>query len=569
MRWYSMGNGPLRALKVLLESPLDFDPETYLTRTFGCDQLANKAGLVALAQSYNQQRRRLFPKVSGVAQALRHSAKFSEEDYLSGASPLKFEIARLSGTNAQVDVGLCAKVCDSVNIQIDRMLESFGIAQCAGRRFDANNLSEFVQFYALSEALFLALTEVGSVSASGSDFLVRPADSSAIEELHRKWFANYWEASSSAASIACIDYLPKGSDKSPMFPGMVKLFGKLFRDKIFSIPAEGVSKKLQRLESMSWVSRLSELVALCLWCQLKNDMECAPHSLLQVCGISREHVSTLERVVAGYSQPDRIFAFSRLGVAVVAPTLTIQLRSVLSDIANELSENQLNSFLGDFFEKDYLYGYFAREEMRDSYRVHPGILAHEIEDVALKPDVDLIVEDTQRSWYYFIQVKYIRIGGKAYLQGDLEHVLSGKLMYGARQIGDAKLAMDSGTLKDALVSRGIAGASGENSAFLLVHNIPNFDFCLFPQGVVSYEWNTLRNLFKGGEMIYGHTKEGTELWRNEEPLPLESPDAVIAALMKNSPASSVGGAMSLFYSDNIRIGLPAGEKVVWAQGLGL
>lgn len=569
MRWYAIGNGPLRALKVLLESPLDFDPETYIARTFGARQPNQGTELVELAQIYNRQRRSLFPRVSGVAQALSHTAKFSADDYLSGASPIQLNISRSATRECFTDSALHSKICDSVNLQIDRMLESFHVGACNGSRFDAENLSDFIAFYFFSEVLFLALTGVGSVSTSESVFTVAPADRAAVAELHRKWFANYWESTSSAASIAYVDYLPKGADRGPAFSEVIKLLGQMFRDKIFSIPAKDMPLKLGQLESMSWMTRLSELVALCMWCQLKNDMRYAPFSLLDRFEISRDHVSILKELISRYPQPDRIFAFSSHGVRITNPTLTTQVRAVLNDLVNELSEKQLNSYLGDFFENEYLSEYFSGEDMKSRYRAHAGFLAHEVNNDTLKPDVDLIIEDMQRSWYYFVQVKYHKIGGKAYLLGDLEHILSDKLRKGIRQITDAKLAMESGALKDVLVSRGLTDASLTNSTFMLVHNIPNFDFCVLPQGVVSYEWNTLRNLFRDGEVRYGHTRQENAVWRNEAPMPLEYPDAVIDLLLKNSPASSVGGAKSLFESDNMESSVAIGEKVVRARGLGL
>ena len=569
MRWYALGNGPLRALKILLECPLDFDPEDYITQTFEIRELSQGTELVELARMYNRQRRSLFPRVSGVAQALSHTAKFSEDDYLSGASPIQLNILRSAGRECFTDSAMRSRICDSVNLQIDRMLESFRVDACNGSRFDAKNLSEFIKFYFFSEVLFLALTEVGSVSISESVFTVAPADRGAIVELHRKWFANYWESISSAASIAYVEYLPRGVDQGEGSSKIIKLFGQMFRDKIFSIPAKDMPPKLGRLESMSWMTRLSELVALCMWCQLKNDMNYAPYSLLHRFGISRDHILILNSLVDRYPQPDRIFAFLSDGVQITNPTLTTQVRAALNDLANELSEKKLNTYLGDFFEKDYLYEYFLNEDMEPRYRVHAGVLAHEINDDTLKPDVDLIIEDMQRSWYYFVQVKYRRIGGKAYLLGDLEHILSDKLRKGIRQITDAKLAMESGALKNVLLSRNLTGASKANSAFMLVHNIPNLDFCVLPHGVVSYEWNTLRNLFRGGEMRYGHTRQEITVWRNEAPMPIEYPDAVIDLLLKNSPASSVGGAKSLFESDNIETSVAIGEEVVRARGLGL
>jgi hypothetical protein len=63
-------------------------------------------------------------------------------------------------------------------------------------------------------------------------------------------------------------------------------------------------------------------------------------------------------------------------------------------------------------------------------------LAHEVIDSSLIPDVVLIVEDLRGNKFYFIQVKYLRVGGKSYISGDLDHIVSGKLSKGVKKLVD-------------------------------------------------------------------------------------------------------------------------------------
>jgi hypothetical protein len=362
--------------------------------------------------------------------------------------------------------------------------------------------------------------------------------------------------------------IPKGSEKSPEFDKVMCLFGQIFRDKIFSIPGKDLPSQLNQLESISWINKLCNLVAMCMWCQ-KNDMTHAPYSLLRRMQIAKNDVEKIGELLSRYPQPDRIFSFSSKGVRIENSSLTNQLRIIINDLANEISEKKFNSALGDFFEKEYLAKYFNTDELKKCYRVHSGILAHEVPDKELKPDVDLIVEDLRREKFYFIQVKYLRIGGKAYTSGDLDHLVSGKLTKGLKQIIDAKTAMDKGKLRELLDKRGLINCVETNSIFMMVHNINNFDFCLRPSGIISYEWNSIRNLFKDGEVMYGHSTEALNAWRSTELLPIENPDELIKKLIEKSPASELGEANTLFDSDHLAVKFPIGHRQVICQGMGL
>ncbi|MCY1260399.1 hypothetical protein D9M68_410640 [compost metagenome] len=568
MKWYEFGNGPLRALKVLLESPLDFDPVDFIDRTFSlnADGIAPEA--LRLAHFYNHVRKGLFPKVGAVPFFLSNSSKIVFGDHRVDTLPLSHELSEGANLFGKAPESLIIRTCDSVNMQVDRLLESFGVNICSGKDL-GGELNEFISFYFLSEALFFVLVGVAVVEFDENLIIVKPAGQERVKELHRKWFANHWELLSSIASIAQFDWLPKGADKDEAFGLMISCFGKNLRDKVFSIPAEDLPAKLNRLESVQWISKVCNLAALCMWCQIKNNMDYAPYGLIEKIGVSGSDIDRLMGLIEKRSQPDRIFSRKSQGIKVENPSITNQLRIAINDMANLVSENKLNELLGGFFEKKYVYEYFLREELSDKYKTHPGILAHEVEGGDLNPDVDFILEDLRRNIFYFIQVKYLRIGGKAYIAGDLEHLVSGKLSKGVRQLVDAGKAMNCGKLSKLLSKRGLHNCNKDNSFFLLVHNVSNFDFCVWPSGVISYEWNSLRNLFKDGEATFGHSKSAPNQWRHSQALPVERPDQLISFLMSNGPAAQWGGASSLFETDNVVARARFGNTDRLCCGIGL
>lgn len=568
MNWYELGNGPLRALKVLLDSPLNFDPVEYINRTPNREGKKTSQSLLNFAHFYNDIRKGLFPKVSGIYQLLTNSSKLSLDNAHGTELPFRYELTNNSYLANKACKSLLIKTCDSINLQLDRLLESFEVQNRSGKKHN-NDLDEFISFYLLSEVLFFALVGMANIEFGKDCISVKPSSKNSVAQLHRKWFANYWEEMSSMATIAYLDALPKGSDNNSSFKEAIFLFGKGFRDKIFTFPANELPNKLNRLESIKWVDKICTLVALCMWCKIKNETDYASFDLLKKIDIQRDDIKYIEEVIEKRPQPDRVFSINSQGVALNTVSITKQLRIVLNDIANAISENKLNRLVGDFFEKEYISNYFLCEELVNKYKVHQGIMAHDVKDKNLKPDVDIIIEDLRRNVFYFVQVKYLRIGGSAYISGDLDHIISGKLSKGVGQLVDAKKSLELNALEEVLKKRGLKKCNPENTVFLLIHNISNFDFCVWPSGIVSYEWNSIRNLFKDGEMTFGHSKSEPNLWNHSQPLPIDKPDELIEFFMKQSPASQIGGIGSLFKTDNLVVSTQIGSKELICHGMGL
>lgn len=562
-----MGRGPLSALNGLLKSPLEFDATSFINRTFPDDYIKANPGLVELSLIFESTKTNLLAKTNSIAQLLSVTGKLSGKNRSEKKLPIEFELSKecvLPPGDTHID----ERICDSINMQLDRLIESFNITRCFCGDFKYKGLSEIISFYLLSEAIFFVFVGIAKVDVENNIFKLSPKDEISKRALHRKWFANYWENCSSAASISYIDFLPKDASESPHFVNAISVFGDNLRDKIFSIPASELPLNISKLSTVKWITKICKLVSLCFWCQLKGNVDAAPIYLVKKIGLSDEDLKYIESIIRCYPVPDRVVSIGVGGVRIENPTITYQLRGLIHDVAKKLSENNLNQLLGNYFEKQYLANYF-KNDLKDHYKVHEGIMAHEVIPSNDSLDVDFIIEDFRRNKFIFTQAKYLRVGGKAYLRGDLEHILSGKILKGLRQIEAAKVAMEEGHLKEYLTRRGLVKCNPSNSIFLLVHNVSNFDFCLWSSGVVSYEWNTLRNLFKDGECIYGHTKGVQNIWRNSLPVPIESPDEVIDILMQNSPVVQLGGATSLFQGDHLTAKFTVGEKDVFCTGLGL
>lgn len=564
MQWYELNSGPLRALKVLLDTPLSFNSLEYLGRTFTNKGIEIDPNLRELCEIFESTRLELLKGVSGVGFYLSQTGKLNPSNFDLTSRPIR----AIYKDFVENDSGLIEKVCDATNIQIDRLLESFGVKACHSDSIN-ESISNFISFYLLSEAVFLSLVGMVKIKISHDTIELAPKNDCVVKQLHRKWFANYWEHCSSLSSLAYLDLLEPGIESDSHFPVLIETLATQFQDKIFSLPSDKLPNRIKRLDSIQWAMKLCKLIVLCLWCQLKGKMNYAPLNLIQKIGISAEDLTLLSTMLENYSEPDRIFSLRPTGMILVNPSMTDQLRLILNDLANEFSEKNLNNILGKFFENEHVKGYFGNSGLSEKYAVYDGVLPHQIKNTELNPDVDFILRDRRRNRYYFIQVKYLKIGGKNYISGDLDHILSGKLIKGIKQISDAKIALNTDEFQSILESRGIIGANSDNSTFLLIHNIYNFDFCKWPSGVLSYEWNSIRNLFNDGQVISGHSKSIPNVSQLSRCLPLEEPDEVIDILMKKVPVSSFGKASTLFETDKVKLEVKLSGRKFIMSGLGL
>ena len=575
MDWYELDKGPLMALKSLLDSPLSFDSVDYIDRTFIKNNKSIDKDIEKLAQFYDETRKNLFSKISSVSMMLSCCSKLKPENYDKSTVPFTHELLVNEVILEESSAAIVIRNCDSINIQIDRLKKSFNIRNHSIEHYN-RSLSEFISFYMLSEILFLSLAGMTTVKFDLQGIQIKPKSKEIVKQLHRKWFANYLEQSGSLATISVFAHLKGGDDRNPHFKELIHMIGAGFRDKIFSIPARELPNKLSYLESVQWIDKVCNTVALCIWCQTKKDMMFAPNNILQKIGIQDSDINTLSKLMNNYSEPDKIFSISEEGIRLNNLDMTTQIRAVINDLANEISDKKLNQIIGNFFEKEYIANFFSDNDLEKNYKVHEGVLAHEVRDELLKPDVDLILEDIRRNEFYFIQVKYLRIGSKAHISGDLDHIVSGKLLKGVKQLSDAKDALQTGKMKDLLNERGINNCNEENSTFLLIHNISNFDYCIWPSGIVSYDWNSIRNLFKDGEIsiinndsISKNRQPTCTALNYMKPLPIGNPDEIIRIFMEEGPLHDFSSISTLFDADNLCVNIEINNTTINCQGMGL
>ncbi|OBS33018.1 hypothetical protein [Pseudomonas syringae] len=567
MIWYGLENGQLRTLRNMLEAPLEFDPVDFIERTFRAPEHKPAKETIEIALSYNLLKTQLITSLNQIHNYLNDTEKLNLENLSDDSTPLAYDLL-LRPKSASIKNALRMRVCDGTNVYLDRLLESFRIKKCRGSKPNSQ-LHDVIKLYFLSEVLFFLLTKTATAVRRGDSILIEPASPEIVKQLHRKWFANRWEQNSCIANIAYLDLIPKGANNSAYFFGAIEILGKNLVDKIFFLPVDNLPVRLKRSPYIHWIKKLCTLAVLCMWCKTKNNMEYAPIDWINKIGISNDDIEKVKYYSNAQSEPDQVFNIVSNGISIGNPSVTIQLRHTLDFIARNVVDPTFNNIVGEFFEKTCIIDYFAGDEIRKNYSVFTGFVPRDVQDKSLRPDIDLIIKDINRNKYYFTQVKYMRIGGKAYISGDIDHLVSGTLHKGMRQLVDAKTALLEGKLKNILLEKGLHDCTPENSYFLLIHNVYNFDFVVWPQSIISYEWNTLRNILRCGEVNYGLSNGPLNTWQHSSVLPFEDPDALIEHYINNSPNSIESSIGTIFDADNLVVHIDLGGTQIRCKGLGL
>lgn len=163
------------------------------------------------------------------------------------------------------------------------------------------------------------------------------------------------------------------------------------------------------------------------------------------------------------------------------------------------------NYRGDWFEKSYIANYIRDRVPQERYLVHRGIGNKDTDY-----DVDLIIEDSQTRLLYFCQIKHRIATLLPHFRDELSEYASpkGRISDGLQQIKNIRKNLADQDFIDRVrqaVGNNKLNAEtlSKNARLMLIHNVENLDFCT-SDGVVMYEWNTLRNLMKGEIMEVGN-----------------------------------------------------------------
>lgn len=458
---------------------------------------------------------------------------------------------------------------------IEMIQEDLHRESCDLEKIDCKSLDLLVAFYLLTEALVLLECGVCTVSEKGHTILFQKTP--AFERaLHTHWFGNAMSTLSKTADIVRIQrILEEGRAHGysalalcRKHPGILDQLTTVQIDKALSLNQRFLHKlPAPLLSSISAVwerTRIASLIQL-LWAETmmeyqENAMENPPNFRLTPTTLSDLRIPAkiwrdMDAASARKPPHDKLVVKLDEDLFQIGP---LSVEQIMVQYCAEDSEN-FRSLYGKWFEKEYLYAYIDEEVSRSRYRVYPGGKAKG--RMEKKFDIDLIIEDVEADRLMFCQVKYRHNPNFPFFRSDWHEFFMGNTIPKAiLQLKNFSQSFDEPAVLDLIRTR--TGRKNLDAAYLaqrtslvLIHNLNNLDFGQY-DGVLLYQWNTLRNLLKRRiGQASGHPDEGFKHYGSR--VPLEDIEATIAHMHEhvlNHPnAPDLGEEWDLFSKANIHI----------------
>ncbi|EOW9232173.1 hypothetical protein ACOA57_003364 [Vibrio cholerae] len=571
---YTLKPGALKRLNSLLKNPLSFDSIEFIESNK--EQIAKLPSdindIYQMCNAFELGKKNLYPLMNNVIYQLQRNVGLVG---LNGVIPCDLPIeACLDGASAEDRSALDVNRVDIINQQIERLHELFSITdKFESKQYLTCEVSRVIEVFLLSEHMYLVLYGLAKVKHQDSAL-----NFSVNDEIHNtffkpKWFANFWETTSSITNFASFNLIPDGVSVSDarLF---IKSMSDIFLDKVFSINSNYITRKLSNTDGFKSMGLICDIIALLFYSQFKLNKNNVHFSDLNAFGLAIDDIEKVKLVNNELDHMDRLFNFRPSSIELVNPCVSIRSRRLIESLIKISSGNKFDDVIGHHFEKQYIPDYILNNlnDRGERFRLHGELLSEQAIPGEKDGDVDLIVEDTYSNKFYFMQIKYLRNAGKPFIRGDVEYLTNKNVHKGVFQLAKMKEYHAKGMLNQILESKNIATCIPENTTYMLVTNVTNLDFQKDERsGVVCYEWNSLRNLLLNGRCWYGNSNDmhSQKEWRYHSPLPLEEPSMVIDILLTHSPALKAIDAEHIFRSKYLATKFSVGDVQCNSIGLGM
>jgi len=527
----------LGVLHSLLSKPFDFGASE-CTRNRFSTLLGDRPDYEALCQLsdlYDRQCGHLRPKLAALRVALEN-----EYSILLGADTDIAEIMT-SVERAGAPVGTArALAITTLQIQIERISDAFGLLLCGrGCSLDSDEVKAALSFMMLNEALALALAGIAAVRIVPDGFILAPSDDVSRRTLRQTWFARWADGSSQKATQVIAAKLRR----SRGFDGIDVLAARLM-DQSVTINIARLGPEAKALKSVVAVGQAARLAAVLMLYHVAGDEWVSTDVLTKKhdLGETAHDILTYQRSAL---RTDWLLEASSAGVRLCNEG-TKALRCFFAKRGFQYDEVEaLRRHVGGIgFEKRYIRERLEEDVIQPGrYSVHEGFRAHDFPDATVaKCDIEFVLYDAALDHHYFIQIKHAARGEIGHMHSVVK-ALQRDLPKGLEQLRGARHLMEQGILGPFLAARGLGGVSVQNSSFLLVHNIAQFDYQRTDDGLAMYEWASLRNLLDDATSV----PVQIDVWHEPSSLPhhllLSDPRVVVDHLVAHHPSYSAHGSM--------------------------
>lgn len=494
-----------------------------------------------------------------------------------------FKLTAINQANSIVSYHLNPKVCakydfdaekvmesNVVSRQLDRLYDYFSLKACGNQSpTSTKELYDVIKFLILNELLALSIAGKLQLSRNGNNFHFSVKNGLQRKVIDRHLFAKSMAQESSNADI----YYVKLVSDLALSPtrDCISYISEIILNKELFIKKVHLKEAAYDLKITQYMLSLIQLISALLIFKVKNTSLRMKKEYLSNLGLDYRFVREFVIYQKQCLITDQFIECRGDEISIILESWASNLSALLKSKAEEFKESSAvgNYLGGKFFEVGYIYNELKnRADYRDRFVVQHGFDRNQvISSYENEADVDIILFDKKLKHYYFLQVKYTMEGNTPYFEGVMKRLQS-DISNGLKQISEAKRLLESGQLSKTLEDKGFQyPANIDNSSFLLIHNLPDFDYQRSDYGIGLYDWNSFRNLILDFR-IFLPNETGVEEVRGNYNARLCDPDVVIQSFFEKHMVFK-NQKENVLLASTSELVFSLGEYNFFAKGVGI
>lgn len=428
----------------------------------------------------------------------------------------------------------------SNNYIMDYIRDFFKI-NTIGEKTSSKYLNRLKRFFYFNELLFYIENDLVTLDKKDNVILIKAKYEQAYK---RKWFATVWdELSKETMMIFSIFFNITLTNEKLLEP--LDIFTKYFLDKVFFINIDYITKDGKKDPNFKYIYKVCKFFVLLHL--VKNNSININDTLIDELDFNQNNF--LEELILNQ---EKLHLLDKGFMVIDNNIHLINSNDIYNTLKNAVfqkykDKNSLSTKLGKTFQK-YVHKY-CYENFSQDYEIIikpinlDGLKGYENK----KLDIDMVLYDKEKDFYYFTQIKYTLIH-KSYLIDEIKYLGDNTAMDTAKkQLENIPEFLNYKDFQNKLLENNI-NIKNNNYALIIIHTTPQYDFQKI-DNIQLYEWNNFRNLLKKGYQHTGNINlyqpSFTDI-QNNETLELDCVDKVISISIKNNP-TDIESSWNNFY----------------------
>ncbi len=530
----------LRAVvRSLLQKPFDFSLYDSLSKLDSgnfLEKRSDKEQLLDIANFYDQIKVNLSSQLPLLIYELQNKYKFKVTDLSHAREIVRYNV----DTQRCGDFGFDPEQAMETNVvsrQLDRLYDHLSLTRSGNEPpLTGGFLCRVIKFFIFNELLALTLAGKLKVSKLEKTYVFQVRDLEQRQIIDRHLFAKSMAIESSKADMYLVRLISEWNLE--LNRKHIDLVGELILNKELFIKKQHLTKESYEIKSTIFIVNVANLIGALLLAKVRQTNINLNRYELSMIGLDYDFVKGFVLEHKSRLITEQFIACNNNEIELSVESWASNLPALLKDKVEELGElDKVREHLGGkFFEVGYIFNELNESpDYSGRFIVKKGFDRDQVVgSYKNKADVDIILYDKKIKHYYFLQVKFSIEGNTPYFSGAVKR-LQQDLSKGIEQLSEAKRLLESDRLGETVKNLGFNDTpSLNNSSFIVLHNLPDYDYQVTNYGIALYDWNSFRNLILDFRIL-SPSEEGLFEYRGDYIAKLSDPDIVISKFFSHHP----------------------------------